>query len=329
MAKGRGRKRKLAVSEDSSSQSQESLGQIEECPPQAKYVPRFRSAFKKAKLDLNQTCSTQVQEDSCTQPQEDLTRTISKEPISATQPVYMCQKTSVQDCATVNKNCCCFLLIPPLQVLASPLSGGDSPQPSDSIIPGLILSEAEAKTVTQPPTPLASPTTKDGDSAPTTDPNLLIDARPKERMNLELLNPFSDEENLSAVDSIEPTTVNDYSLNEKAPVEIKPLINEGEPLLVCEPNEDATIPTTQDLPQNSANTDSLYNNHQDDEKTNKDNVTDDEDTFEGGVICDEGGEDARVVKEMMELRAEDIESQFAFNSPDVAIVPSTSPATEV
>ena len=102
MAKGRGRKRKLAVSEDSSSQSQESLGQIEECPPQAKYVPRFRSAFKKAKLDLNRACSTQVQEDSCTQPQEDLTRTISNEPISATQPVT-CQKASVQDCATVHK----------------------------------------------------------------------------------------------------------------------------------------------------------------------------------------------------------------------------------
>ncbi len=98
MAKGRGRKRKLAVSEDSSSQSQESLGQIEECPPQAKYVPRFRT-FKKA---MNRACLTQVQEDSCTQPQEDLTRTVSNEPISATQPVT-CQKASVQDCATVHK----------------------------------------------------------------------------------------------------------------------------------------------------------------------------------------------------------------------------------
>ncbi len=149
-------------------------------------------------------------------------------------------------------------------------------------------------------------------------------------MNLELLNPFSDEEGLSAVESIEPIsdpTVNVYSLNEvTVAVEVRPLKNEGEPMLVSEPNEDATIPITQDHPQISANTDSLYNNHQDNEK---DNLSDYEETVDGGVICDEGGEDARVVKEMMGLSTEDIESQFAFNSPDVAIVPSTSPDTEV
>ncbi len=75
------RKRKLAASSASeeSSQSQDSVA------TQPKYVPRFGSVLKKARVDSNQMCSTQAQE-SNTQPPLTSCQA-ANESTSATQPV--------------------------------------------------------------------------------------------------------------------------------------------------------------------------------------------------------------------------------------------------
>ena len=102
MAKGKGRKRKLAQttgSGESSSQSQEPKELPEESHPPARYVPRFGNLSKKAKLVLRKT-----QDDSFTQPERVVSEGFTDTLVSATQPVpkqYISQMVSPRFVNTV------------------------------------------------------------------------------------------------------------------------------------------------------------------------------------------------------------------------------------
>ena len=99
MAKGKGRKRKLAQttsSEESSSQSQGPKELPEESRPPARYAPKFGNPSKKAKLVLRKT-----QDDSCTQPEKVVMEGFTDTLVSATQPVpkqYASQMVSPKVC---------------------------------------------------------------------------------------------------------------------------------------------------------------------------------------------------------------------------------------
>lgn len=102
MMKNKTKKRKFATSEASASEknsSQGSLTNLEGDQSQPKYIPRFGSALKRAKLEI-----CQLQEDICTQPIADSNISIvTDETISATQPVT-CQRALKESSSEVNQD---------------------------------------------------------------------------------------------------------------------------------------------------------------------------------------------------------------------------------
>ena len=245
--------------------------------------------------------------------------------------------------------CSILLLFAFLQVCEDHSSSADSVQGSNSIIPGLSLTQANTPQ-------MHAPHINDNDERSQPFPHSskeegLECASPKENMNLELLNPFSDDEESIGTENTNTESTVDSIL---APAELQclyttseqPHTTASEALLISQLNDDATLPNSQDLPEDSANIVTLYDDPQDANKAKVDTekglremdadkcLSGEEGVCAGvgdKVVKCVGGEEGvcgvvedKVMEEMMGLRAEDLlESQL---NTDLAIVPSVSPA---